>query len=479
MVNLYQWFRGHWLKWISHRASPDTDDKAPEEIQAEAHALASEQNLRTTPPEGERVALRCLWAIEFFSPSHIDNLVDSLRRLRWSGERDMFESEDPVSWLSRCRREGNGGWKPLGFMAKHGTTTDLPDVARAVQLPNGVEYAHATMVVLTPSLVAVAVCFTFSDEASAVFEEVLRNDRQPISMKTRRGWEHYLPLSQKGNQVRQVRQELVKQAGTWFSENLPGIFSSGWLDSDIPTCELLTFRSAEPIPSRPVDDPVVRGYLMLLGVFWGTNAWLVSYSPGLKFNPPHHVFIGPRNHCVLTANESEIGTSPLHIDVQLMPGILCEGAILPLLDGYQDALRRVRDSVGWISRRQKNPQKVLETISASDSIDMTAVISELATAPKQGLRPFRSIPRLIPKEPSLSPFESLNEMLHIAVMNDGRLAQGAERATNERLTQFGSLLGAIENVRLQKKITMLTWVMVVIGIASTAVSVTALWLSMD
>ena len=373
-----------------------------------------------------------------------------------------------MSWLSRTRRHGDGGWKTLGFLVSPGADKDLPGMVRNGPLPDGVEYCQASIAVITPSLVAVAVCFTFTEERSAIFEDVLRKDRRPISKKTERGWEHYLPPSQKGNAIRQAREELVALAAAWFSENLPGIFSSGLMGSDVPTCELLTLRQAEPIPSKTDDDPVAREYLMMLGVYWGTDSWFVSSRPGLKFNLPHSVFFGPANHCVLTARESEVGDAPHYVDSQMMPGVLSEAAIFPLLTGYEYRIRKVRDLVGSESSRLKNPAKVLETIVASDSIDMTAVISELASAPTGGLRLFRSTSRLEPSYPALAEAESLNQLLHAVVKNVGLRVQQAERATNERLTQLGSLLGAVENARLQKRIAMLTWVLLLVGILSLA-----------
>ena len=285
MANLFSGLRGRFPRRIPFLGPSNREPDVPEEVLAEARALTSEQNLRTTPPEDERIALRCLWAVEFYSPSHIDGLVGGLRKIGWSGERDLFESEDPVSWLSRTRRHGDGGWKTLGFLVSPGADKDLTGVVRNGPLPDGVEYCHASIAVLTPSLVAVAVCFTFSQEKSTVFEDVLRRDRQPISKKTQRGWEHYLPPSQKGNDVRQARKELVALAAAWFSDNLPGIFSSGLMSSDVPTCELLTLRQAEPIPCKTDDDPVAREYLMMLGVYWGTDSWVCIEPSWIEVQP--------------------------------------------------------------------------------------------------------------------------------------------------------------------------------------------------
>ena len=40
-------------------------------------------NVETTPPEDEQVDLHCMWAVEFYAPSHVDKLVDNLKKLGW------------------------------------------------------------------------------------------------------------------------------------------------------------------------------------------------------------------------------------------------------------------------------------------------------------------------------------------------------------------------------------------------------------
>ena len=470
IVKLFRRLRMCFQRWYHQSDSPDSDVDVPEEELDFARQRGSEGNVASAPPEDERITLRCLWAVEFYSPSYIDGLLENLRKLGWLGERDMFESEDPASWLSRSRRDGRGGWKTLGYLVNQGTATDLPGEKRTAPLPTGVDYAHVTMGVLTPSLVAIVVCFTFNDERSAVLEDALRTDRQTITKKTRRGWEHCLPESQKISHIRQIRQDLVRLAAMWFSENLPGIFSSETWDSDVPTCEFLTFRKADPIPSQHEGDPML--YIMMLGVYWGIDAWMLANHTEVKFNLPHGVFFGPPNHCVLTAKESEIGNgTPHHYgDERTVPTILCAEGVLPLLAGYHYHMRRVRDSVASVSRSPKDVTAVLDAMMASDSIDMMAVISELASTPKKGLGLFGTMTKLEPKRPEIAGVESLNQLIHNTIRNGATRLQEVDRATRDRLTQFGSLVGTRENVRLQRKITTLTWVLLAIGVISVALA---------
>ena len=462
-----QHLRSLFRKLLRRANHLDSAVEVPEEVLAFASQSESEGNVASTPREDEHIGVRCLWAVEYYSASHIDGMLENLRRLGWLGERSMFEAEDPASWLSKSRRDGLGGWKTLGYLVSQRTVADLPGEKRTARLPAGVDYAHLTLGLLTPSLVTVVVCFTFNDERSGVLEDALRTDRQTCTKKTPRGWEYYQPGSQKVIHLRQIRHDLVRLATEWFSENLPGVFSSAPLDRDVPTCELLTFRKADPIPYQHEEDDIVRMYLMMLGVYWDTNTWVMANQTGVKFSLPHSVFYGPPNHCVLTASESEIDNgNPHHYgDQQTMQTVLCAWGILALLGGYEHRMRKVRDSVSSASRQPKDITDALDEMVASDSIDIMAIITEIASAPR-GLRLFGPMTRIESRRSELARVESLNEMFRDAIRNGAINLKEIERATNDRLTQFGSLVGVRENVRLQRKIATLTWVLVVIGAAS-------------
>ena len=189
---------------------------------------------------------------------------------------------------------------------------------------------------------------------------------------------------------------------------------------------------------------------------------------GVKFSLPHSVFFGLPNHCVLTSTESEIDSgNPHHFgDQGTMQTVLWAWGILALLRSYEDRLRKVRDSVSSASRHHKDITDALDEIVASDSIDIMAVIAELASASKNGLRLFGPMTRIEPRRPEVARVESLNELFRDAIRNGAIGMKEIERATSDRLTQFGSLVGARENVRLQRKITTLTWVLVGIGVVS-------------
>ena len=122
-------------KWFHRTGSCDPHDETPEEILT-VRRQASEQNRASTPREDESITLRCLWAVEFYTPSHMDGLLNDLRKLGWLGERDIFEPEDPASWLFKSRRYGDGGWKTLGYIVnQRSNAADLTGLKRTAPLP--------------------------------------------------------------------------------------------------------------------------------------------------------------------------------------------------------------------------------------------------------------------------------------------------------------------------------------------------------
>ena len=426
--------------------------------------MRQRKNRKSRPPADESITLRCLCAVEFYSPSHLDELEKRFFKLGWA-ERDMFQPEDPLSWLSRSRRDGHLGWKTLGYIVdRRNKDVDLPGLTRIVPLPSGVDHAHAIMGLITPSLGVLAVCFTFNSQRSTVFERALQTDRKPISKKTRTGWRHYLPGSQKYHHLHQIRQDLVELSTGWFRKYLPGLFSSGQLHGGVPTCEFLTFRKVTPIPSPQERGPDAPLYLMMLGVYWGNDAWIDARNPGVKFNLPHSIFFGPPNHCVLTAKESEIDTGSGHHYEHMLRTILSAVGLLPLLIGYEYRMRKIRDSTAAASVRAKDVATVLKEMAASDSIDMLAVMSELAAG--QGSWLLRRLIELKPKEIKSQRAESLKQLVHNIVKGSAPRLQEIHRETREQLAQFGSLLGARENILLQRKIKFLTWILIVLAIMS-------------
>ena len=100
-----QRFKGATRRYLARRSRND-DFASVLEYRRERDPL---KNAETSPPEDERVELRCLWAAELYTPSQVDKLLGSLRKLGWDHE-DLPGRESPASWVKTSRLFSEG-WK--------------------------------------------------------------------------------------------------------------------------------------------------------------------------------------------------------------------------------------------------------------------------------------------------------------------------------------------------------------------------------
>ena len=60
----------------------------------------AESNKETTPPDNEVIDLCCIWAVEFYTPSHMDALLTNVRRIGWN-EEGFRGLKDIRDWANR------------------------------------------------------------------------------------------------------------------------------------------------------------------------------------------------------------------------------------------------------------------------------------------------------------------------------------------------------------------------------------------
>ena len=438
-----------------------------------------EENSETTPPSDERVELHCIWAVEFYTPSHADKLLTSLKALGW--DREQFPGRDtPESWVKKTRQNPRGGaWINLGVIRAPEDQRPWPLRDRTARLPEHIQYATGGLYSVTPSLTCAVIRFVFEESYQGRLEEALRTDRKTIVRPTATGHEILFPSVQKQEEVRSIRQEYASGALTWFRRNLPGIFSEGLLDDEMPTCELLTLRKQEPFPKQDDEEPPSE-YLRILDLGFSTSTWTNPANPQLKFalnlvrqNSDHHsVFTlklpDPSDHTVF----HPYGTIGSFVDAtyQNTLGIL---ATRSLVEGYSRRLNRLRDRITEeISRTSHHKaQHTLQGILSDMAydIDISAITAELIAHSREPYLFYRNIEPLKPSD-SWQGDETLAKYFLTWISDEASRLQHTDRALRDHLTQFGSLLGATENIRTQKAIFRLTVVVGLIALATLAVS---------
>lgn len=447
------------------------------------------ENLETSPPDDEHINLVCLWAAEFYTPSHNEKLVDSFAKLGWDKEKWTRGSGDPIAWLNGLRGDHQGGaWMNLGVLAPHDSKFFSRTQDRIVELPAGVMYATAGMHSLTPSLVCIIVCFVFEGHWSDTFNSALRTDHRTYATRIKHGWQYHMPRHQKIDRINEIRSNLSQLAATWFSKNLPGLFSSGLSEGELPTCEFITTRLFDPFASRTVQEHSILGYSEIMGISQDRHVWRYEGIPDLKLSLPTGIARGPKLHSILAMREptpcedspDKSGNTTRLNRLQelnmIIPNWLSAWATLPLLEGYTRHIRKIRDSTTFRPRNRQNLLKVLENLGnhVSFSVDIAAVASELSSDSKIRFPLLHVSGEFELAEQGAPQETSLTTSLTYMIRDRANWLQKTDTALRDQFTQYGSLIGATENVRVQKKLSILTWVLVIFGLSTLLVSIPAL-----
>ena len=202
-------------------------------------------------------------------------------------------------------------------------------------------------------------------------------------------------------------------------------------------------------------------------------------TPGLKFRMPNQMERIPRYHSILAIKEDRLisgmpeyygttnrATRIAHID-RMLPKLLSLWSLLPMLEGYTQHLNMVRDSATCRIRGRLAPTKVLERLGGdiAYSVDIAAVMAELAMHSEERFPLIHDVEQFELCDSHLSEAGiDLRQRLEFIVYRQAAWVERTERAIRDQLTQYGTLLGATENVRLQRRLQYLTWVLVALTI---------------
>ena len=450
------------------------------------------ENSGTAPPEDEFIDLVCMWAVEFYTPAHIDGLIESFVKLGWGEDpiRDRGGSQDPIGWLEGLRRHHLGGsWMNLGILTPNKSDLYFGGMYHEVPLPPNIKYAEAGIHSLTPSLNCIVACFVFDEKSSGILDRALRTDHSTFATPTKGGgWRFHTAANQKAESIGKCRDELSELAYTWFSEHLPGLFCSGLWNGRMPTCELITTRTAEPFAARTEEERAPFGFRRALGISLDFDTWNYKNIPGMRLKLPTHHERDPRYHAILAMRESTSSPCPrnesnngsirdslYHFNLDI-PNWLSVWAIVPLLEGYTRHIREIRDSSILRPRKRQNSLNVLEVLGGhiSYSLDIAAVVAELIPNSKNPDHLVRLSGDFEPCHERINEELTLAKFLDMIIRDRASWLKNADSSLSDHLTQYGSILGAIENVRVQRKIGQLTWVLVLFGVVSLFVSFVAL-----
>ena len=457
------------FKYAAHRRFPRLF-LYPGELEA-YRSYDPKRNTETAPPEDEFIDLRCMWAVEFYTPAHVDALLSGFRKLGWDSKNRFNMRTSPTSWIQRLRQSsGGGGYMPLDLIGS------VPGTINSRSRPNlspppHVQYMFGGLYVLTSSLTCVVMRFVFEKGFSTQFNKALRTERQTyIKSHT-----IYDPERQKIDHIRQVRADMAELAGRWFCENLPGLFSSGILGGALPTCEFVVLRQAEPFPPHREGNVRPPEYLSVLGMNSTFGVWQSEKTPDLKFTDLHWGDRAPQYHAILASRDSDSNKEKFEMSVdegvifsRAIEALLSRWAILSLLEGYSQRLNALRDSSLFRPRLRQRSVRILKTLShhVSYSVDIAVATAELISY--AGENPWFSNELETFKPCDEQRYEAgftLTDSFRSAISERAIRLQKTDQSLRDHLAQYGSLLGAKENIRLQKTLRFLTVIIMLLTLA--------------
>lgn len=454
------------------RADPDFD----EDLSRNRKEWDAESNRETTPADDEVIDLCCIWAVEFYTPSHMDALLTNVRKIGWN-EEGLRRFHDILDWANRSREHPKGGgWQNLGTIRSSGTN----DITMAQVHPDALPPPHVTdisgrLFSVTSSLACVIMMFRLQDDFSSGFDTALRTNRRTYYSKvSSRSRAIHDPEDQKIDSIRHIREEMRGTISKWFSTNLPGLFSSGLLEGERPTCEFLTLRNAEPFPSTAHPAP---NFLRTLGLYSSIDAWACAALPGLKFSPSHQDRSVPPYHSIFSIKEDDLDDDRLkaamnwagrqarivYLENFAIDGPFWLWALSLMLEGYGKRLGTIRESTMLRLDAGRNSVKILNDLAqyVSDSVDINVVTSDLQNLTQPSSFVFFRYPSFVPVAAEHYPDDAkLEDYLCSSNSERATWIHKMDQALRDHGTQYGSLLSARDNVRIQANISRLTWVLV-------------------
>ncbi|MBI3092293.1 MAG: hypothetical protein HYY96_16655 [Candidatus Tectomicrobia bacterium] len=449
-------------------------------------------NAQTKPPDDEQIELHCLWAVEFYTPSHVDKFLSSLASLGWDRE-DVYGLPNPISEVQRWRETSvPGGCLELGPIVRPGDTR-FPSRCRTAPLPEHVEYAFGAIYNITSALTSVIVSLVFNDTYSSCFDRFIRQDYKTYIQRIKRGYRIYEPRLQKHEEIRSLRNHARSAVGNWFRENIAGLFSANILGGEFPTCEFVMFKKALPFPTIGAREHNREEYLSLLNMHHDLAAWISEDIPGLKFAWPvlreeqrHHAILAVNKgdfHAItdLTAFRGHNRTAYVSFLNSNLMSLLNHWALLALLTGFERRLNSLRDSTLPRGSYTRSPLRLLEEIGilVSESANIEIIATELHEYTKREsqfrleMSTFKPSNKKFYNDPEITLAESLRQEVEKRV----KRLQIADRSIRDLLIQQGTGLSAYQNIKLQKKLGCLTWIVVILTLlmAYTSLGVKVNW----
>lgn len=219
----------------------------PSPDQAEREYLLSRDasdNLASRVPPEEQLRRIALWGVEVYGPAHANLLRQALERFGWHG----FNPWNPNLLTSWQHRDDSQKWIWLGLIERPGENRFIS--THHAPLPDIADHAHGWICYLSPSVVVLGMCFVLKEAATGTCQSAIDSDRKTVYVPFNGGL-HLFPVGHaKERSIESDRLWARATVVDWFSAHIPGLFSLGQYDSELPTVELITTVEQDLLNAR-------------------------------------------------------------------------------------------------------------------------------------------------------------------------------------------------------------------------------------
>ena len=233
-----------------------------------------------------------------------------------------------------------------------------------------------------------------------------------------------------------------------------------------------------PFPPREDGSPRSDGFLTALDIDIDVNAWEYEGIPGLKFAWPLMHDRSQENHAIIAANEGDFSDEAIrhyggrngrslssyvddHINV-----LLGRWALLGVVVKLQQQFSAIRESAHILNRSNKDALRALKRISDlfSKCVDSGTVADELSQFSSDAGYFSHDVADFRPCWPEYYRDKdiTISNLLCESVSHQSRMLTGSSESVRTLLAQQNAALGTVENVRLQRKVTWLTLIILVL-----------------
>lgn len=426
----------------------------------------AEWNAETSLRDDQRLRFRVMFIAEIHTPATIGRLINGLSDLKpaWGMDRN------PAQWVRRSRATAAvGGWTNVG-----GVTREEGLLSMIMPLPAAVRYAHIALRSFGPNATGLMVAFELAEEAGLRPDHAIRRHYSTRPVRIARGISEDRPFQQKERAFFEALDGLRRECATWvhdrFGTPLP---ADGRLP---PTAFVLTTRNARAMSDDiPPDFHLDWSFLTRLN---GTNGtWSDSGLPGWRVNDRWGSHGSDERMLLFAAEEEEIATSNdlssygkdfdiglARWAVRALSTTVALWSLTRTLDAFHQSLGNERDAAHSPQQRG-SPGKLDATRRRllRISLDARLLAEDLREFSAQSVPfLFDSIAFDTPATRRRKENFSLAEHWRRAVAWQAERVLALQAAVRDVLGTDAELRTAIVNVKVQRSVQRLTWIILVL-----------------